>query len=71
MADIMKDKAQAAKDKASEIVGSAKDRTVESKDQTGSYVSHKAGAVKDMTCETAQAAKQFRLREPFIPRGIG
>nr|XP_017257457.1 PREDICTED: late embryogenesis abundant protein Dc3-like [Daucus carota subsp. sativus] len=71
MADIMKDKAQAAKDKASEMVGSGKDRTVESKDQTSSYVSHKAGAVKDMTCETVQAAKEFRLREPFIPRGIG
>lgn len=31
---------------------------MESKDQTGSYVSDKTGAVKDKTCETAQAAKE-------------
>ncbi|KAL2463099.1 Late embryogenesis abundant protein [Forsythia ovata] len=56
--DSMKNKAQEAKDKASEMAHSAQGRTRESKDQTGSYLSEKAGATKEKTCETAETAKQ-------------
>ncbi|CAI9767217.1 unnamed protein product [Fraxinus pennsylvanica] len=54
----MKNKAREAKDKASEMEHCAQDHTRGSKDQIGSYLSEKAGAVKDKTYEIAESAKQ-------------